>query len=171
MGLKIVRGTRFDGRIPSEGRWSRLDAVFGTTFWSLVNRAANTLCRFVGRAGAFPGATIVILVSTALAGPVDYARAQWPLGKDLTQPETRTESSANVTGSGRFQIFVSPQAKGYTFMLDTETGRVWIMKKDHTSGEFSLQRVQVEQIDQPGAKTPPEKAEKTDKARGTEGNK
>lgn len=114
----------------------------------------------------FRSSTRLVLVSIAFAVFVDYAEAQWPLGKDLAVPEPRSESGPNVTGTGRYQIFVSPQAKGYTFMLDTETGRVWIMKKDHTSGEFSLQRVPVEQIDPgKGQAEKPEKAKASDTAK------
>lgn len=110
---------------------------------------------------------MLIVLLLAFAGLAGFAQAQWPLGKELTGQETK-ESFPNVTGTGRFQIFVSPQAKGYTFMLDTDTGRVWIMKKDHTSGEFSLHRVQVEQIDSSfTAKPQPEKAEKTEKTEKT----
>jgi hypothetical protein len=88
------------------------------------------------------------------------AYAQWPLGKELASPEPKTESAPQVTGSGRFQVFVSPQAKGYTFMIDSETGKIWVMKRDHTAGEFSLHRVHVEGID---AQTTG-KTEKSDKS-------
>lgn len=45
-------------------------------------------------------------------------------------------------------------------MVDTETGRIWIMKKDHSTGEFSLHRVPVEDIDsQQPAKTEAGKTE------------
>ncbi len=111
---------------------------------------------------------ILIVILLAFAGLASFAEAQWPLGKELTGQETKGESFPNVTGTGRFQIFVSPQAKGNTFMLDTETGRVWIMKKDHTSGEFSLHRVQVEQIDSSfTAKPQPDKTDKTEKTEKT----
>jgi hypothetical protein len=52
-----------------------------------------------------------------------------------------------VTVSGRFQIFTSPHEKGDTFMLDTDTGRVWLLKKDKTSGEYSFKRIRVEEVD------------------------
>ncbi len=83
------------------------------------------------------------------------AQAQWPLGKELSLQEGKsTEGGPYVTNTGRYQIFVSPQAKGFTFMLDTDTGKVWIMKKDSTSGDFSLQRIPVEQVDaQPSGKS------------------
>jgi hypothetical protein len=91
--------------------------------------------------------TYSLMISTLSVGMVFPAYAQWPLGREGLPESKSSEGVPNVTGTGRFQIFVSPQTKGYTFMLDTETGRVWIMKKDHTSGEFSLQRVPVEQVD------------------------
>jgi hypothetical protein len=73
--------------------------------------------------------------------------AQWPLGKEMGAAVKEQEHGLYVTGSGRFQIFTSPQAKGFTFMVDSDTGRVWVMKKDHTSGEFSFQRVPVRDLD------------------------
>jgi len=86
-----------------------------------------------------------LIVFLSVAAP---AQAQWPLGREMPQVGAKSEEhGTNVTGTGRFQIFVSPQAKGYTFMLDTDTGRIWIMKKDSTSGEFSMQRIQVQQVD------------------------
>ncbi len=90
----------------------------------------------------------LILVAAISVGLVSTTQAQWPLGKELSSQEGKsTEAGPYVTTTGRYQIFVSSQAKGYTFMLDTDTGRVWIMKKDSTSGDFSLQRVPVEQVD------------------------
>ena len=94
------------------------------------------------------GIMSLILVAAVSVGVVATAQAQWPLGKELAVQEGKsTEGGPYVTTTGRYQIFVSPQAKGHTFMLDTDTGRVWIMKKDSTSGDFSLQRVSVEQVD------------------------
>ncbi|MCX5872197.1 MAG: hypothetical protein NTY51_03040 [Deltaproteobacteria bacterium] len=73
--------------------------------------------------------------------------AQWPLGKELPPGSTKTgESGGYLTGSGRFQVFVSPNIKGHTFMLDSETGRVWIFKKDNASGDISIQRIPVDQL-------------------------
>jgi hypothetical protein len=90
----------------------------------------------------------LILVPAVCLVLAATAHAQWPLGKELSVQEGKsTEGSPYVTGTGRYQIFVSPQAKGYTFMLDSESGRVWIMKKDSTSGDFSLQRIPVDQVD------------------------
>ena len=80
------------------------------------------------------------------------ALAQWPLGKELQQIAPKSESGTAVTITGRFQVFVSPNLKGNTFMLDTDTGRVWLIVKDHTSGDLSLRRVPVEEVD---AKLPP----------------
>jgi len=88
-----------------------------------------------------------MFLALGLAMPLSAA-AQWPLGRDAPPMPTK-EQGANVlvSGAGRFQIFVSPNIKGHSFMLDTDTGRVWIMKKDATTGEFSLQRINVEQVD------------------------
>jgi hypothetical protein len=139
------------GRVPN-----RRTAMIGTVGIALLRAVRLADRRLAPR--------ILIVLLLALAGLASLAEAQWPLGKELTGQETKGESFPNVTGTGRFQIFVSPQAKGYTFMLDTETGRVWIMKKDHTSGEFSLHRVQVEQIDSSFTPKPqPDKTEKTEK--------
>jgi len=60
---------------------------------------------------------------------------------------TKPEPGPTVTVSGRFQIFTSPHEKGDTFMLDTDTGRVWLLKKDKTSGEYSFKRIPVEDVD------------------------
>ncbi len=78
---------------------------------------------------------------------VGATEAQWPLGRDAQQGIKLGEPGATITVTGRFQIFVSPNVKSHTFMLDTDTGKVWIMKKDSTTGDFSLQRIPVEQID------------------------
>lgn len=74
------------------------------------------------------------------------AHAQWPLGRDM-MPQPKIEPGPTVTVTGRFQIFTSPYLKGDTFMLDTQSGRVWILEKDSTSGEFSMKRVRVEEVD------------------------
>jgi hypothetical protein len=88
----------------------------------------------------------ITIVITSLA-TVGAAEAQWPLGRDAQQGLKLGEPGATITVTGRYQIFMSPNVKGHTFMLDTETGKVWIMKKDNTSGDFSFQRIPVEQID------------------------
>ena len=80
-----------------------------------------------------------------------HAHAQWPLGEGLSKMQKEMQPSPNLTTSGRFQVFTSPNIKGHTFMLDTDSGRVWVMKKDSTSGEFSLQRIPVDQVDASGA--------------------
>jgi hypothetical protein len=90
---------------------------------------------------------ITIVVTSLIT--VGAADAQWPLGRDTQQGLKLGEPGATITVTGRYQIFVSPNIKGHTFMLDTETGKVWIMKKDSMSGDFSLQRIQVQQIDHP----------------------
>jgi hypothetical protein len=78
------------------------------------------------------------------------------------------QHGAHVTATGRFQIFVSPQTKGYTFMLDTETGKIWILKKDGASGEFSMQRITVDQVDGTAGK-PASKTTESGKSEGTKG--
>jgi hypothetical protein len=88
-------------------------------------------------------AALWLSLGTAMA-----ADAQWPLGKELGQNVLKpAEPSGGITVTGRFQMFCSPNVKGHTFMLDTDTGRVWILKKDNLSGDFSLQRVPVDQVD------------------------
>jgi hypothetical protein len=111
------------------------------------------------------GITRLMMVFAVSAVLASSAQAQWPLGKEFaTQEAKSTESSPYVTTTGRYQIFVSPQAKGYSFMLDTDTGRVWIMKKDSTSGDFSLQRIPVEQVDtQPTGKAETKQTKTGDK--------
>jgi hypothetical protein len=96
----------------------------------------------------------LVLACAALPGP---SYAQWLPGA----PELPGKGGdlKYLTGAGRFQVFVSPQAKESTFMLDTETGRLWIMKKDHSSGDFSMQKVPVPDLDSarkaPGDKNGP----------------
>jgi len=83
-----------------------------------------------------------------LAIPIP-SNGQWPLGRDGLQGTLKTEPSPTITVRGRFQFFTSPNVKGETFMLDTETGRVWILKKDGTTGLFGLERIRVEDVDAP----------------------
>jgi len=89
----------------------------------------------------------IIGVLFVLTGMPQGAEAQWPLGKDVTQLPEKAASGTSITATGRFQIFVSPHIKGSTFMVDTDTGKVWIILKDHSSGNFSLKRVPVEEVD------------------------
>ena len=89
----------------------------------------------------------IISVLFVLTGTPQGVEAQWPLGKDLTQMAEKSAPGPNITATGRFQIFVSPHLKGNTFMIDTDTGKVWIIMKDHASGNFSLKRVPVEEVD------------------------
>ncbi len=92
------------------------------------------------------GISVVLIgVALTLAG-VSAVEAQWPLGRDMTPPTIKSEPPPQVTTTGRFQIFVSPNIKDHTFMLDTDTGRIWIMKKNHSTGEFYLQRVTVRDV-------------------------
>jgi hypothetical protein len=91
----------------------------------------------------------VCVILALCFGTAISADSQWPLGKELTQTAQKGgDSPSGITLTGRFQMFVSPNAKGHTFMIDTDTGRLWIMKKDSASGDFSLQRIPVEQVDE-----------------------
>ncbi len=86
-----------------------------------------------------------VLLAICLTGA---AEAQWPLNaQNLPKP---TEAGVSTTATGRFQVFVSPRIKTATFMIDTDTGRIWIFKKDHSTGDFSLKRVPVENVDTDG---------------------
>ncbi len=90
------------------------------------------------------------LIMGFLVVTITCAQAQWPWGRDMSQQIPKVgEPGATITVTGRYQIFVSPNVKGHTFMIDTDTGRVWIMKKDYATGEFSLQRIPVDQIEGP----------------------
>jgi hypothetical protein len=90
---------------------------------------------------------VVVAVACVLVLGWQYdLQAQLPFGLDKSK-KAEESSVPNVTMTGRFQIFVSPNIKGATFMLDTDTGRVWIVKKDHKSGNHYLKRVSVEEVD------------------------
>lgn len=105
------------------------------------------------------------LILAFFVATMTSALAQWPLGREVSQqPFKAGEPGATITITGRYQVFVSPNVKGHTFMIDTETGRVWVMKKDHTSGEFSFQRVPVDQVDgQQSGRSVPEKTKESQK--------
>jgi len=85
-------------------------------------------------------------LTMALLAMPTCSSGQWPLGREGLQG-LKTEPSPTVTIRGRFQVFTSPNVKGETFMLDTDTGRMWILKKDSTTGLFTLERIQVEEVD------------------------
>ena len=87
-----------------------------------------------------------VFVMAAMLVTFSCAEAQWPLGGDAMQI-AKNEPAPTVTVSGRFQIFTSPNEKGDTFMLDTDTGRIWVLRKDKTSGEFAFKRIKVEEVD------------------------
>ncbi|MGC8908079.1 MAG: hypothetical protein ACP5M0_11645 [Desulfomonilaceae bacterium] len=89
--------------------------------------------------------TYTLAVAVALLPGI--ASAQWPLGRDEGIAGKGPERAETIMVSGRYQVFVSPHAKGHTFMIDTDTGRVWVLKKDSASGEFSFHRVPVDQVD------------------------
>jgi hypothetical protein len=86
-------------------------------------------------------------VATSCLVFLEVSSAQWPLGKETAQMLKQGEQGSSVTITGRFQVFVSPNIKGHSFMLDTDTGRLWIFKKDNTSGEFSLHKIPVEDLE------------------------
>ena len=85
-------------------------------------------------------------------------QAQFPFGVDKIKQSTGESSVPNITMTGRFQMYVSPNIKNSTFMLDTDTGRVWIVKKDHTSGNYYLKRVPVDEIDNTASSTKSDKS-------------
>ena len=94
--------------------------------------------------------TRCVLVLGFIVVTMTSAHAQWPLGREGSQQASKLgEPGATITVTGRYQIFVSPNVKGHTFMIDTDTGRIWIMKKDHATGEFSLLRIPVDQVEGP----------------------
>ena len=88
----------------------------------------------------------VIVILIFILSLADLAPAQWPLGK-MPPPTVQAKPGPNLTVTGRLQVFISPNIKDQTFMLDTDTGRVWIMKKDHSTGDFSWKRIRVEEVD------------------------
>jgi hypothetical protein len=90
---------------------------------------------------------VIVAVLFILTGTPQGVNAQWPLGKDITQMAEKSVPGPNITATGRFQIFISPHLKGSTFMIDTDTGKIWIILKDHSTGNFSLKRVPVEEVD------------------------
>ncbi len=113
--------------------------------------------------------TMLVCVILALClGTAITAESQWPLGKELSQAAPKGgDSSSSITLTGRYQMFVSPNVKGHTFMIDTETGRLWIMKKDPASGDFSLKRIPVEQVDKSDEGTSSKEPAKSEKTKPT----
>lgn len=93
------------------------------------------------------GPRYIVLGAIAVALIPQIAAPQWPLGRDEGIAAKAGETRDIIMVSGRYQVFVSPHAKGHTFMIDTDTGRVWVLKKDSASGDFSFHRVSVEQVD------------------------
>lgn len=87
---------------------------------------------------------MLTVVFVALLGVAQPVSAQWPLGDRMTPKLEKSPPQMAVSGTGRFQVFVSPHMKDRTFMIDTDTGRIWIFQKDHTSGDYKLKRVPVE---------------------------
>lgn len=93
--------------------------------------------------------SIAIIIVLSMAA-VHVAQAQWPLGRQLPQMPKPSQPGPHLIATGRFQVFISPHLKDQTFMIDTDTGKVWIVKKDHSTGDFSLKRVPVEEVDEKG---------------------
>jgi hypothetical protein len=91
--------------------------------------------------------TLPLCVAVFMSSMCNVAQAQWPLGREDGHAAKSTEARESIMVSGRHQVFISPHAKGHTFMIDTDTGKVWVLKKDGGSGEFSFQRIPVDQVD------------------------
>lgn len=104
---------------------------------------------------AMKGIFRTVVIGTLCLGAASWVQAQWPLGKELPQVSAKSEPGPNITVTGRFQIFISPHTKGHTFMLDTDTGKIWVLHKDPTAGDFSLKRVPVEEVDGKSGEKPP----------------
>ena len=102
-------------------------------------------------------ATIIVLSM----GAIDVAQAQWPLGRQLPQVSKPSGPGPHLIATGRFQVFISPHLKDQTFMIDTDTGKVWIIKKDHSTGDFSLKRVPVEEVDEKAKGSSASRADKS----------
>jgi hypothetical protein len=117
----------------------------------------------LGRASMKMGLQACLIVAFCL-GTAMSADSQWPLGKELAQtPPRAADSASGITLTGRYQMFVSPNAKGHTFMIDTDTGRLWVMRKDPASGDYSLHRIPVEQVDEHKQGTAPKDPPKSEK--------
>jgi hypothetical protein len=97
---------------------------------------------------------VVVFLLVFAAG----AHAQWPPGAP-EQKREKKEKKVRAMNTGRFQVFVSPNVKGKTFMLDTETGAMWIIKKDHSTGDYDWMKMFVEGI----SEAKPKKASKSKK--------
>jgi len=91
--------------------------------------------------------TPLLCVAVFMSSIWDVVQAQWPLGREDGHAAKSAEARESIMVSGRHQVFISPHAKGHTFMIDTDTGKVWVLKKDGASGEFSFQRIPVDQVD------------------------
>lgn len=98
--------------------------------------------------GRLRGPFLALLLIAIMVAP---CYAQWPISPDMGKSTKEKDDRVSVTGSGRFQVFVSPSVKGETFMLDTETGKVWILKKNHSTGDFFFEKLRVEGVDKSSA--------------------
>ncbi len=78
----------------------------------------------------------------------------WPLPSLAQMPFSAPAGPSEISlgkgvpTTGRFQVFVSPNIEGKTFMIDSDTGKIWVVKKDHSTGELYLQKLTVEDINE-----------------------
>jgi hypothetical protein len=72
------------------------------------------------------------------------AMAQMPFG--AAPGPTELSLGKGVPTTGRFQVFVSPNIEGKTFMIDSDTGRIWMVKKNHATGDLYLDMLSVRGI-------------------------
>jgi hypothetical protein len=82
-----------------------------------------------------------VLVFQAMSG---LAIAQMPFG--AAPGPTEVSLGKGVPTTGRFQVFVSPNIEGKTFMIDSDTGRIWLVKKNHATGDLFLEMLKVQGI-------------------------
>ena len=116
----------------------RAGKALGSPYVTQVAAAVLSGIRYIK-----PAAAITLVLAMWLGS----AHAQLPFGLDMAAQQKKKQPELKITGIGRFQVFVSPNVKGETFMIDTQTGKVWFFKKDHATGKYSLQRLSVEQVD------------------------
>jgi hypothetical protein len=77
-------------------------------------------------------AVFVVCTATLIVIGVALARAQQP-----ARPAVASQSF------GRYQIVINPQVRADTFLLDTETGRIWMPTQyTDTVGEPTVWKVQ-----------------------------
>lgn len=91
--------------------------------------------------GLYPLVFIVQLVLWPAA-----SMAQMPFSAPSGPSEINLGKGVPTTG--RFQVFVSPNIDGKTFMIDSDTGKIWMVKKDHSTGALYLEKLAVEDINE-----------------------